>query len=153
MFPDDVHVIFNSMKEEIVHIAIDNLQRVVPMNVQWKPLTNRETDGKLELRMAGKKVMLHAIVMKDAAEEQLGQIYKLAYKHPSFIVIAQKISPKIKMILRQIHQAYLEGDGSIFLFQKSVCLLVDRHSETMHSLPVTIPEIKSTIHLIPKENF
>ena len=118
------------MKEEIVFAAIENLQRVVPLNVAWKSLSNKETDGKLELQMAGKKVMLHAIVMKEAADDQLSQIYRLAYKHPSFIVIAQKISPKIKVILRQIHQAYLEGDGDIFLFQKTVCLLIDRHSET-----------------------
>jgi len=113
------------MKEDIVFAAIENLKRVVPLNAVWKSSSGKETDGKLELQMAGKKVILHAIVIEELGEDQLNQIYKLAYKYTAFIVIARKISPRTRMILRQIRQAYLEGDGDIFLFQKNVCLLLE----------------------------
>lgn len=141
------------MKEEIVHNAIDNLKKAAPLHATWKALHNKETDGKLELQMTGKKVVLHTVIMKEAGDDQLNQIYKLAYRHAAFIVIAEKITPKVKEILRQIHQAYLEGSGDIFLYQKNICLLVDRGAPPLHSLPASIPEIKSSIHLFLKENF
>jgi len=109
------------MKEEIVHNALANLKKAIPLHATWKELHNKETDGKLELRMTGKKVVLHTVVMKEAGDDQLSQIYKLAYRHAAFIVIAQKISPKVKEILRQIHQAYLEESGDIFLPEGSGC--------------------------------
>jgi len=141
------------MKEEIVHNALDNLKKAIPLHATWKPLHNKETDGKLELQMSGRKVLLHAAILKDVGDDHLSQIYKLAYRHTAFIIIAQKISPKVKEILRQIHQAYLEENGDIFLYQKNVCLLIDRYSSSPHSLPASIPEIKSSLHLILKENF
>jgi hypothetical protein len=139
------------MKEEIVHSALDNLKKTVPVQATWKTLHNKETDGKLELQVMNKKLALQAIIMKEVGDDQLSQIYKLAYKHSSSIVIARKISPKIKQILRQIHQAYLEENGDIFLYQKNACLLIDRHSMELHSLPASIPEIKSSIALTLNE--
>src|SRR5882757_6801584 len=122
------------MKEEIVHSALDNLKKAAPVHVIWKAGNNKETDGKLELQMINKKVVLQTIIMNEEGDDQLSHIYKLAYKHTSSIVIARKISPKIKEIFRQIHQAYLEENGDIFLYQKNACLLIDRHSEPLHSL-------------------
>ncbi len=141
------------MKEEIVHSAIDNLKKAIPLHATWKPLHNKETDGRLELQTTGRKLWLHTVIIKEVDDDRLSQLYKLACRHPSFIVIAQKISPKVKEIFRQIHQAYLEENGDIFLYQKNVCLLIDRGSPSMHSLPASIPEIKSSIHLFLKENF
>lgn len=141
------------MKEEIVHSAIDNLKKAVPLHATWKAMHNKETDGRLELQMTGKKVPLQTVIIKEVDDDQLNHIYKLAYKHAAFIVIAQKISPKVKEIFRQIHQAYLEENGDIFLYQKNICLLVDRGPSSTHTLPASIPEIKSSIHLFLKENF
>jgi|GEM_PF-1708719 len=140
-----------AMKEEIVHSALDNLKKVAPVRAAWKATNNKETDGRLELHMMNRKVMLQTVVIMEVGDDQLSQIYKLAYKHASFIVIARKISPKIKEILRQIHQAYLEENGDIFLYQKNACLLIDRHSDAPHSLPASIPEIKSSLPTTLKE--
>jgi hypothetical protein len=97
-----------------------------PVTGTWRRRNNREIDGKLELQLGNKMVALYAIVLIDLGDDQLNQIYKLAHRYSSFIVIARKISPKIKEILRQIHQPYLEENGNIFLYQKNVCLLIEK---------------------------
>ncbi|MDO6429011.1 hypothetical protein Q4E93_00335 [Flavitalea sp. BT771] len=139
------------MKEEIVHSALDNLKKAAPVRAAWKATNNKEMDGRLEIHMMNRKVVLQTIVIKEVGDDQLSQIYKLAYKHAAFIVIARKISPKVKEILRQIYQPYLEESGDIFLYQKNACLLIDRQSDAPHSLPASIPEIKSSLPLSLKE--
>ncbi|MES1219218.1 MAG: hypothetical protein ABUT20_27175 [Bacteroidota bacterium] len=113
------------MKNEFIHTAVANLQKNARISAKWKKHINHEIDGKLEMQLGNRIIMLAAIVRDEVNEDDLNEIYKLAVKHVQFILVAKSISPKIKEFLQQVHLAYLEESGNIFLEQKNMYVLVE----------------------------
>ncbi len=99
---------------EIIHIAIENLQKTARINGEWIHLREAYLDGKLKLFINNKNIVFNAEVRKELRNHQLGQIEKIAEMYNPFIIVAERIFPKIKEHLRTQNIAYLEANGNVF---------------------------------------
>ncbi len=101
----------------IIHIAIENLQKTAQINGEWIHLQDAYLDGKLVLYINNKNIVFNAEIKKELRNHQLGQIEKMAEMYHPFIIVAERIFPKIKEHLRTQNIAYLEANGNVFFKQ------------------------------------
>ncbi|MCA1758504.1 MAG: type IV toxin-antitoxin system AbiEi family antitoxin [Bacteroidales bacterium] len=102
---------------EIIHIAVENLKKTAQINGEWIHLRDAYLDGKLKLLIDNKNLVFNAVVKKELRNHQLGQIEKMAEMYHPFIIVAERIFPKIKEQLRTQNIAYLEASGNVFFNQ------------------------------------
>ncbi|MBS1917237.1 MAG: hypothetical protein JST87_13240 [Bacteroidetes bacterium] len=119
------------MKNEFIEIAVANLQKNARIHAKWKKHISREIDGRLEIQVGNKIILLNAIIRDEVDEDGLNEIYKLAVKYVQFVLITKSIPPKIKDFLQQVHLAYLEENGNFFLEQKNIFILVEKSEAGM----------------------
>lgn len=110
---------------EIAQLALDNLQKNVGINGTWKPSANKEFDGQVILNINYQNVKFNAEVKQELRHHQLINIFDQASEYNPFIVIANRIFPKIKEELRNNGIAYLETNGNIFIKHNELFLWVD----------------------------
>jgi hypothetical protein len=110
---------------EIVHIALENLQKNVGITGTWKDNGPREMDGEMELIVENHPVKFNAEIKQELRNHQLPQIIQQAERFAPLIVVANRIFPKIKEELRNNHIAYLEANGNIYLNQGGIMLWLD----------------------------
>ncbi|WP_348811292.1 type IV toxin-antitoxin system AbiEi family antitoxin [Flavobacterium maritimum] len=113
-------------EKEIIQYAINNIQKGGPINVEWKELNNDNAiDGKLFLNLNKHNIALYAEIKKELRNIHLAKIEELAITKNPFIIVAQRIFPKIKEELRKRNIAYLEANGNIFLNNDEIYLYID----------------------------
>lgn len=113
-------------EKEIIQYAINNIQKGGTINVEWKELHNDNTiDGKLLLHLNKHTIALYAEIKKELRNIHLAKIEELAITKNPFIIVAQRIFPKIKEELRKRNIAYLEANGNIFLNKDEIYLYID----------------------------
>lgn len=114
------------MKEtEIIHIAIENLEKNAPVKCFWKNQPDKYMDGKLILTVDKDKITFNTGIKKELRAHQVPQIEKNAKNFPPYLILAERIFPKIKEQLRQLNIAYMEANGNIFLNQERIYFLID----------------------------
>ena len=107
------------MKEtEVIHIAIENLRNTVQMEGLWNNKTHLPLDGKLTLIIDDEKIEFNTEIKKQLRFHHMLQLENWAKTYPPFMVVAERIFPKIKEELRQLNIAYLEANGNIFFHQQ-----------------------------------
>lgn len=107
------------MKEtEVIHIAIENLRNTAKVEGVWNNKTNNPLDGILTLIIDNKKIEFNTEIKKELRFHQLLQLEKWAKTYPPFMVVAERIFPKIKEELRQLNIAYLEANGNLCFHQQ-----------------------------------
>ncbi len=114
------------MEQEIIHTALDNLQRTA--NIKGKFINaapNKEIDGKIVLTLNRHKIKLNAEIKREVRPHILPQIIKLAEKYLPLMLIAETIYPKTKQELREKQIAYLEANGNVFINNDDIFLLID----------------------------
>jgi hypothetical protein len=113
-------------EKEIIQYAIDNIKKAGAINVEWKEVNNDNSiDGKLLLHLNKHNIGLYAEIKKELRNIHLPKIEELAVTKKPFIIIAQRIFPKIKEELRKKNIAYLEANGNIFLNKDEIYLYID----------------------------
>src|SRR3970282_2581857 len=113
-------------EKEIIQYAINNIQKSGTINVEWKELNNDNAiDGKLILHLNKHNIGLYAEIKKELRNIHLAKIEELAIAKNPFIIVAQRIFPKIKEELRKRNIAYLEANGNIFLNKDEIYLYID----------------------------
>lgn len=114
------------MKEdEIIQIAIENLQNNVGITADWKKLDEREFDGRITIKVEDQVLNFNAEIKQELRNHQLPQIFDQANNFHPLMVIAKHIFPKIKEEFRHRQIAYLETNGNIFLHQNSITIWID----------------------------
>jgi hypothetical protein len=114
------------MKEnEIVHIALENLQYNVGINACWKEDGPDGLDGVLEITTDNYTVKLNVGVRNELRNHQLPALFEQAARNGNLMVVANHIFPKIKEALRQHDIAYLETNGNIWLKKNGILLWID----------------------------
>jgi len=111
------------MKQEIVHLAIDNLKQTTAIQAFWhdkKPL-----DGILEISLNEQKQAFVVAVKREPRAHQLQELENYFHRHENFMLIANRIFPTIKEELRQKEIPYLEANGNIYLKKDGLFLFVD----------------------------
>lgn len=111
------------MEQEIVHIALENLNQITGIYALWR---NKEPlDGVLEITFNGLKHTFTVEAKREVRTHQLQQVEDYFQRYEDFLLVANRIFPKIKEELRQKGIPYLEGNGNIFLKKKGLFLFVD----------------------------
>lgn len=113
-------------EKEIIQYAINNIQKDGAINAAWKELhDDNAVDGKLLLDLNKHSIELYAEIKKELRSIHLTKIEELAITKNPFIIVAQRIFPKIKEELRKRNIAYLEANGNIFLNKDEIYLYIN----------------------------
>lgn len=113
---------------DIFNTAIHNLEKEFPITWHWKTIAhNRDIgiDGELDLTLKDKQVLLMVDIKKDVKNHQIMNILHYNNKFQNFLLVAEKLYPKVKEELREHNVNYLEGNGNVFLNHKDVFLYID----------------------------
>ena len=114
------------MKEiEIIHIALENLKKTAQIECAWNTRTDYNLDGELTIHFDNDAITFNAEIKKELRNYQLIQIGNMAKLHRPFIIIAERIFPKIKEQLRQHKIAYLEANGNIYFHENRFHYFID----------------------------
>ena len=112
-------------KEEIIHIAIENLKKTADIYCNWNANVDNKLDGKLMINIDDEKLIFNTEVKRELRNHQLIQIIEKATRHRPFIIVAERIFPKIKEQLRQNKIAYIEANGNIYFNEDRFFYFVD----------------------------
>jgi hypothetical protein len=111
------------MEQEIIHIAIENLCQTPGIVAFWRE--KDPLDGVLDLTVNDQKHTFVLHVKREVRTHQLQQIEDYFHRYENFLLVAQRIFPKVKEELRQKEVPYLEANGNVFLKKGVLFLLVD----------------------------
>ncbi len=116
-------------KQEIIHNALNNILTQANIKGNWKDLADKnQIDGQLKLEIENQTIQLFTDIKTEIRTIHLEKIEELAKKHQPFMVMAQRIFPKIKEELRHRNIAYLEANGNIFLKEKDIYLWIEANN-------------------------
>ncbi len=121
---------------QIVNRALEQLNAQTGIVGRWKPL-NKEIDGKLDLNIDAKPIHFFAEVKNELRQYQLPQLYELAERHPPFMLIANRISPALKEILRDKKIGYIDTAGNIYVNIAGTFLWIDGKKAVEKDKPAT----------------
>ena len=109
----------------IIHIALENLTKTTQIECDWNTDAEDKLDGELTLYIDNEKIIFNAEVKKELRNHQLIQIENMATLYRPFIIVAERIFPKIKEQLRQHKIAYLEANGNIYFNENCFHYFID----------------------------
>ncbi len=112
-------------KNELVHIALENLEKNALIKGKWKPHAGNGTEGDVILNINNHNIKYIAEIKKEVRNNQLYRIITLNDQYKPFILVAGHIFPKIKEELRKNNVAYLETNGNIFLKNDNNIIWID----------------------------
>ena len=115
--------------QEIIHNALNNILITANIRGVWEDNNgNDRINGKLKLQIEDEKINLYAEIKTEIRNGHLEKIKELANDYQPFIVVAQRIFPKIKEELRIRNIAYLEANGNIYLRNKGILIFINANS-------------------------
>lgn len=113
---------------DILNNAIHNLEKNVPINWDWKTIDynkNKEVDGELSIIVNNQKKIFFVDIKKDVKNHQLFNILNYKNKFINFLLVAEKLYPKVKKELRENRVNYLEGNGNAYINTDNLFLYID----------------------------
>jgi hypothetical protein len=129
------HAIFvNSMRDDLINIAVENLSKEVPFKIKYH--SNKTLDGKIEIKKGNNKYQLVAEIKNEINSHHLHQAQDFHENRNPIILIAERITPKMRKVLRDENINYLETNGNAFINIPDIFLLIDTKK--------TFPNIKQT---------
>ena len=118
----------------IIHTAIENLERTTGIRVTWNELQKGDFDGTITLNTNGNRIVFNVETKKELRNHQLNVILNRAQINRPTIIVANKIFPTIKEYLRDHNIAYLEVNGNVYIKHKDILIWIDGNKP--------IPDIK-----------
>ncbi len=110
----------------IVHYALTNLQKTGKIKAEWLDKNpNEALDGTIILTMNGSTIKFGVEIKKELRNIHLPKLEAFAKEYDPFMIVAQRIFPKIKEELRNTNIAYLEANGNMYLNEKEIFLWLD----------------------------
>lgn len=113
------------IENEIIHLALENLQQNAGITGKWENIGPGEVDGQVEFFFDNQQVKLNTEIRQELRNHQLPKIIEQADRFGPLLVVANRLFPKIKEELRQKHIAYLEANGNIYLQHKGIIVWLD----------------------------
>ena len=112
-------------EQEIITLALENLQKNAQIKGKWEPFDHGETDGQLFLDLDNQHIGYYVGIKGEVRNHQLQQIIAFNQHYTPFMVVATRLFPKIKQELRLNNISYLEANGNIFLKNRETTLWID----------------------------
>lgn len=111
---------------EIIQTALDNINNTGILQAKWfETNENNGLDGQLELSWQDYHIKFNTVIKRELRNAQIPQLEDMAKANPPFLIMAQRIFPKIKEALRDHKIAYMEANGSLYLNQANLLLWID----------------------------
>src|SRR5690554_3040111 len=120
--------VFVMTELDIFNNAIHNLEKDVPITWDWKTITpnkDNNIDGELDITLNDKKVLLMVEIKKDVKNHQILNILHYNNKFQNFLLVAEKLFPKVREELREHNVNYLEANGNVYINHNEVFLYID----------------------------
>lgn len=111
------------MKQDIIHISLQNLNQLTDIQATWN--NNGPLDGELDFTVNGNTYTFTVQIKRELRTHQLHQVEDCSHRFEPFLLVANRLFPKIKEALRHNDIPYLEANGNIFLKNKDFFLFVD----------------------------
>lgn len=111
------------MEQEIVDNAIENLKQNAGIHTIYQD--KHPLDGVLKMTLNGLKHTYIIQIKRELRTHQLPQVEDYFHRYKDFLLVANRIFPKIKEELREKEIPYLEANGNIFLKKEGLFLLID----------------------------
>lgn len=118
---------------EILNNAIQNLEKNIPINWEWEAIDynkDKGMDGELSITLNNQKITLPVEIKKDVKNHQLFNMLHYKNKFTNFLLVAEKLYPKVKKELRENRVNYLEGNGNVYINTDNILLYVDTNKVT-----------------------
>jgi len=115
--------------KETIYLALENLRTNTQIQGKWEE--NAKENGfhsKLKLNIADEVVLYNVELKDELRNQQLQKVIEDNIANPPFMVVANRIFPKIKEQLRLNNIAYLEANGNIYLKNKGITLWIDTNA-------------------------
>lgn len=117
------------MKElDIFNNAIHNLEKDIPITWDWKTIApNRDMgiDGELDITLNNKRILFMVEIKKDVKNHQILNILNYNKEFQNFLLVAEKLFPKVKEEFREHNINYLEGNGNVYINHNELFLYID----------------------------
>lgn len=125
------------MKEtEIINEAMENFQQYANVFWKWSPIPNNLFDGNLTLKINNKNFILNTEIKKDLKNHQIDNILKKNKEVENFLLVAERLYPKVRDQLRKNEINYIEANGNVFLQNNDIFIF--------NNINKTKPEKKET---------
>lgn len=111
------------MEQEIINIALDNLNKTTGINTLWR--LKGSLDGITTFIIDGKNYEYVTEIKRELRQHQIHRIEHYHKTNKNFLIVAERIFPKIKNQLRELGIAYLEANGNIFIKKNGFYLFID----------------------------
>lgn len=118
---------------DILNNAIHNLEKNIPINWDWKTFDydrDKGIDGELSIIVNNQKKILFVEIKKDVKNHQLFNILNYKNEYINFLLVAEKLYPKVKKELRENRVNYLEGNGNVYINMDNLFLYIDTNEVT-----------------------
>jgi len=112
-------------KQEIVLLALENIQLNTQILGKWKEPVQNQLDGYVVLNIDNQKITFNIEIKKELRQHQLNQIIELNRKFAPFMIVVGNIFPKIKVELRKNNIAWMEASGNIYLNNGNNLIWID----------------------------
>jgi hypothetical protein len=121
-------LVIDMNETDILNNAIHNLEKKVPIKWNWSIMglhQDLEVDRKLELTLNEKTIILNVEIKKDLKNHQMFNLFKYNNRFQNFLLVAEKLFPKVREELRNNKINYLEGNGNAYINQEDIFIYID----------------------------
>ncbi|WP_335964787.1 type IV toxin-antitoxin system AbiEi family antitoxin [Galbibacter sp. PAP.153] len=118
---------------DILNKAIHNLEKDIPITWKWKNMdynNDMGIDGILDLTINKHNILMFVEVKKDVKNHQLFNIIEYNNRFENFLLVVEKLYPKVKRELRENQVNYLEGNGNVYINEADFFLYIDTNKTT-----------------------
>ena len=113
---------------DILQKAIHNLEKNIQITWNWKTIHHNNdiaVDGELEMLINNLNLQMLVEIKKDVKNHQLFNLIESNRKYDNFLLVAEKLYPKVKKELRENHINYLETNGNTYINKENLFLYID----------------------------
>lgn len=118
---------------DILNNAINNLEQNIPITWDWKTIDNNKdigVAGELSIIVNNQQKIFFVEIKKDVKNHQLFNILNYKNKFTNFLLVSEKLYPKVKKELRENRVNYLEGNGNVYINTDNLFLYIDTNEVT-----------------------
>ena len=112
-------------KQEIIYLALENLEKKAHIKSKWVPSAKTGLDGKLMLQIEKTETRYNVEIKKELRSHHVPKIALINKENEPFMLVAGRLFPKVKEQLQQENIAYLEANGNIFIKNQGNLIWID----------------------------